>query len=243
MKKLAAKSGARGRALPEKGPDRDLFRTPAGAGAPGTHVATAIRAVVFDFGGVLVDWNPRHLYRKLFRGDDQAMELFLAEIGFAEWNLQQDMGRDFAAAVAELAGRFPHHAELIRAYDERWEESILGPIQTAVDLLRPLKRAGHEIHGLSNWSSEKFALARAKYRFFERFDSILISGDVRLAKPDPQIFAVLLQRIGRTAGECLFVDDSEPNIVVAQTLGFHAVRFNTPAQLRNELQRRELLGA
>ena len=202
-----------------------------------------IRAIVFDFGGVLVDWNPRHLYRKLFHGDDKAMELFLEEVGFAEWNLQQDLGRSFKAAVAELVSRFPRYCELIRAYDERWEESIAGPIHATVDLLGLLKRAGHELHGLSNWSSEKFAVARAKYRFFDQFDSILISGDVKLAKPDPRIFAVFLQRIGRTAGECLFIDDSGPNIAAARGLGFQTVHFRSAAQLRQELQKRELLGA
>ena len=198
---------------------------------------------MFDFGGVLVDWNPRYLYRKLFHGDDSAMERFLEEIGFTEWNLQQDLGRDFATAVEELAARFPHYDSQIRAYHERWEESVAGPIQAAVDLLEPLKRAGHELHGLSNWSSEKFALARAKYRFFDLFQTILISGEVRLAKPDPRIFAAFLQRIGRMAAECLFVDDSEPNIAAARELGFDALHFKSPAQLRTELQRRKLLGA
>ena len=200
-------------------------------------------AIVFDFGGVLVDWNPRHLYRKLFHGDDAAMENFLTEVGFNEWNLQQDLGRDFATAVGELAARFPRHERLIRAYDERWEESIAGPIQASVDLLAPLKRAGHALHGLSNWSSEKFSLARANYRFFDLFETILISGDVKLAKPDPRIFEILLQRIGKSAKECLFIDDSERNVVAARGQGFDAIRFESPAQLRQELQSRKLLGA
>ena len=200
-------------------------------------------AIVFDFGGVLVDWNPRHLYRKLFHGDDAAMENFLTEVGFNEWNLQQDLGRDFATAVGELAARFPHHERLIRAYDERWEESIAGPIQASVDLLAPLKRAGHELHGLSNWSSEKFAVARAKYRFFDLFETILISGDVRLAKPDPRIFEILLQRIGKSAKECLFIDDSGKNVVAARAQGFDTIHFKLPARLRQELQSRKLLGA
>ena len=197
---------------------------------------------MFDFGGVLVDWNPRHLYRKLFRGDDGAMELFLEEIGFTEWNLQQDMGRAYAIAVAELVSRFPRYADLIRAYDERWEETIAGPIQASVDLLGPLKRAGREIHGLSNWSSEKFALVRAKFDFFELFDTILVSGDVNLVKPDARIFMLFLQRIGRAAQECLFIDDSAPNIAAARGLGFEAIHFSSATQLHHELRRRELLG-
>ncbi len=106
---------------------------------------TRIRAIVFDFGGVLMDWNPRYLYRKLFPGDDTAMERFLAEIGFAEWNQQQDAGRAFSLAVAELVQQFPSYAELIQAYHERWEESIAGPLQGTVDLLLPLKHAGFEL--------------------------------------------------------------------------------------------------
>ena len=202
---------------------------------------TRIRAIVFDFGGVLIDWNPRYLYRKLFPGDDTAMERFLAEIGFTEWNQQQDAGRAFSLAVTELVKRFPSYADLIQAYDERWEESIAGPLQGTVDLLLPLQQAGFELHGLSNWSSEKFGAVRAKYAFFQLFATILLSGDVKLIKPDPRIFQALLERIGRSAGECVFIDDSEENITTARSLGFETIRFESPDQLRRELQQRGLL--
>jgi len=202
---------------------------------------TRIRAIVFDFGGVLIDWNPRYLYRKLFPGNDTAMESFLAEIGFTEWNQQQDAGRAFSLAVTELVKRFPSYADLIQAYDERWEESIAGPLQGTVDLLLPLQQAGLELHGLSNWSSEKFAAVRTKYSFFQLFATILLSGDVKLIKPDPRIFEALLERIGRSAGECLFIDDSEENISTARSLGFETIRFESPDQLRRELQHRGLL--
>lgn len=202
---------------------------------------TRIRAIVFDFGGVLIDWNPRYLYRKLFPGNDTAMESFLAVIGFTEWNRQQDAGRAFSLAVTELVKRFPSYADLIRAYDERWEESIAGPLQGTVDLLVPLQQAGLELHGLSNWSSEKFAAVRTKYSFFQLFATILLSGDVKLIKPDPRIFEALLERIGRSASECLFIDDSEENISTARSLGFETIRFESPDQLRRELQQRGLL--
>ncbi len=202
---------------------------------------TRIRAIVFDFGGVLIDWNPRYLYRKLFPGNDTAMESFLAEIGFTEWNQQQDAGRAFSLAVTELVKRFPSYADLIQAYDERWEESIAGPLQGTVDLLLPLQQAGLELHGLSNWSSEKFAAVRTKYSFFQLFATILLSGDVKLIKPDPRIFEALLARIGRSASECLFIDDSEENISTARSLGFETIRFESPEQLRRELQHRGLL--
>ncbi len=202
---------------------------------------TRIRAIVFDFGGVLMDWNPRYLYRKLFPGNDTAMERFLAEIGFTEWNQQQDAGRAFSLAVAELVQQFPSYAELIQAYHERWEESIAGPLQGTVDLLLPLKHAGFELYGLSNWSSEKFGAVRAKYAFFQLFDTILLSGDVKLIKPAPGIFDALLERIGRSASECLFIDDSEENISTARSLGFETIRFESPDQLRRELRHRGLL--
>ena len=188
-----------------------------------------------------MDWNPRHLYRKLFPGNDAAMERFLAEIGFTEWNQRQDAGRAFSLAVAELVQQFPAYAELIQAYHERWEESIAGPLQGTVDLLLPLKHAGFELYGLSNWSSEKFGAVRAKYAFFQLFDSILLSGDVKLIKPEPGIFQALIDRIGRSASECLFIDDSEENISTARSLGFETIRFESPDQLRRELQHRGLL--
>lgn len=200
-----------------------------------------VRAIVVDFGGVLIDWNPRYLYRKLFPGNDTAMESFLAEIGFAEWNQQQDAGRAFSLGVTELVKRFPSYADLIQAYDERWEESIVGPLQGTVDLLLPLQQAGLELHGLSNWSSEKFAAVRTKYSFFQLFETILLSGDVKLVKPDPRIFQALLERIGRSASECLLIDDSEENISTARSLGFETIRFESPDQLRRELQHRGLL--
>jgi 2-haloacid dehalogenase len=190
---------------------------------------------------VLVDWNPRHLYRKLFPGDEAAMEQFLVEIGFTEWNVLQDLGRPFAAAVAELSARFPHRADLIRAYDERWEESISGPIPESVALLGELRRAGHALHGLSNWSAEKFPLARGRYAFFGHFESIVISGEVRLAKPDPRIFELLLERLGRRAAECVFVDDSASNIDAARALGFDAIRFQDAARLRADFRARGLV--
>lgn len=189
----------------------------------------------------MIDWNPRYLYRKLFPDNETAMESFLAEIGFTEWNREQDAGRAFSLAVTELVKRFPSYADLIRAYDERWEESIAGPLQATVDLLPPLKAAGFELHGLSNWSSEKFASVRTRYPFFQLFETILLSGDVKLVKPDPRIFGVLLERIGRSASECLFIDDSEQNIETARTLGFETIRFESADQLLGELQQRRLL--
>jgi 2-haloacid dehalogenase len=200
-------------------------------------------ALVFDFGGVLIDWNPRHLYRKLFADEPDAVERFLTEIGFIEWNALQDKGRPFAVAVAELSEKFPHYGDLIRAYDERWEESITGPIQATVDILRKLKEAKYPLYGLSNWSAETFRRIRHKYSFMDWFDEIVISGEVKLIKPDPRIYSLLLERVGRKAEECLFIDDSEANVITANQLGFKIIRFESPGQLLNELQRLGILSA
>jgi 2-haloacid dehalogenase len=195
------------------------------------------QAVVFDFGGVLVDWNPYYLYRKLLADDDAAIARFLTEIGFHEWNLQQDNGRSFDEGVAVLSAQFPQYAELIRAYHLRYEEAITGPIRETVEVLRALKEAGYPLYGLSNWSTEKFNLVRPKYEFFNWFDDIVISAAVKLVKPDPKIFALFLQQIQRTAEECVYIDDSAVNVEIANRLGFTAIHFTSPAQLRTELNR------
>ncbi len=200
-----------------------------------------IQAIVFDFGGVLMDWNPRYLYRKLLDDDMDAVEQFLERIGFTDWNNEQDRGRPFAEAVAEWCAKFPDDAALIRAYHERYEESLAGPIQPTVNILYALKRAGYPLYGLSNWPQEKFELVRPRYEFFDWFDGIVVSGAVKLLKPDPRIFAVLLERIGRPAETCLFIDDSTPNIVTAQRLGFQTIQYTSPEQLEAELQRLGLL--
>ena len=196
---------------------------------------------VFDFGGVLVDWDPRYLYRKFFNGNSAAMEQFLTDIDFVAWNLQQDQGRSFAEGVAVLSVQFPQYADLIKAYDERWEESLSGPIGGSVNILRMLKEAGYPLYGLSNWSMEKFSRVRPKYGFFSWFDDILISSDVRLVKPDPRIFALFLHRIHRAAEECVYIDDSQENVAAAGQLGFKSIHFESPEQLASELQRWGLL--
>jgi 2-haloacid dehalogenase len=198
-------------------------------------------ALVFDFGGVLLEWNPRHLYRKLFNGDEAAMEKFLCEVDFSTWNTEQDRGRSFAEAVDELSARFPHYAGLIKAYDERWEESISGPIQPVVDTLRELKEKGYALYGLTNWSQEKFALVQHKYAFFNLFETILVSGAVRLIKPDPRIFNLLLEKMKCSPEQCIFIDDSLKNVAAAEALGFIPIHFQSPDQLTNELERKGIL--
>jgi len=200
-----------------------------------------IKAIIFDFGGVLVGWDPRNLYRRFFPDQPQAMEDFLAEVNFMEWNALQDKGRPFAEGVTILSEQFPHHADLIRAYHENWIESITGYIEGTVDLLRALKEKGYGIYGLSNWSAETFPIVRDEFDFLNLFDGVILSGEVNLIKPDPAIFKLCLQMIGKPANECLFIDDSQANIIVAKQMGFDTVHFESPEHLKSELQARQLL--
>jgi 2-haloacid dehalogenase len=199
------------------------------------------RVVVFDLGGVLIDWNPRHLYRQLF-DDEAAMERFLAEVCHSAWNEEQDRGRSFAEAIEEAALRFPEHRALIEAYHRRWGEMLAGPIEGSVALLAELREAGHELHALTNWSVETFPIARERYAFLGWFASILVSGEERLIKPDPRIFQLLLERIGRAADACIYIDDNPKNAAAAAALGFDAVHFRSPEQLRADLARLGVLG-
>jgi 2-haloacid dehalogenase len=199
------------------------------------------QAMVFDFGGVLLDWNPRHLYKKYFNGDSAGMERFLTKIGFNEWNMHQDAGRPFSVAVSELKSQHPKWAELIEAYHTRWEESINGSIDPTVSILQELRDKDYPLYGLSNFSIEKFNLIRNQYEFFNWFEDILLSAEVKLVKPDPGIYRALLERIQRKPGECTLVDDSAQNVEAAKKLGMDGIHFLSPAQLKGELAERGIL--
>ena len=199
------------------------------------------QAIIFDLGGVLVNWDPRHLYGRFFNDDVAAMEQFLTEIDFHSWNLEQDRGRSFADGVAALSAQFPQYADLIRAYDVQWEESITGQIDGTVELLQTLKAAGYTVALLSNISTEKYAVLRRTYRFFDHFDRQLISADVKLLKPDPRIYALLLEQLNHAAEECIFIDDSAVNVAGADRVGMTAIQFQSPHQLKTELQQRGVL--
>jgi 2-haloacid dehalogenase len=199
------------------------------------------RAVVFDLGGVLIDWNPRHLYRKMFNDDEEAMERFLSEICTSEWNARQDEGRSFAEATEELIARHPEQSELIGAFFDRWPEMVAGAIEQTVEILAELKRAGREIYALSNWSAETFPHARKRFEFLDWFDFTVISGEIGLIKPNREVFDFLLDKIGRLAEDCVFIDDSPANVAAARELGFDAIHFRSPQQLRDELTNRGIL--
>jgi len=195
---------------------------------------------VFDLGGVLIDWDPRYLYRKLL-ADEAAVEEFLATVCTPEWNTEQDRGRPFAEGVAELVERHPVHAAAITAYHERWTEMLGGDIAGTVELLAELRDTGVPLYALTNWSAETFGIARERYQFLEWFDGVLVSGEERMIKPEPAIFRLLLDRFGLDPGAAFYVDDSPANVAAASELGFDAVRFTGPEQLRRDLEARGLL--
>lgn len=190
--------------------------------------------LVFDIGNVLIAWDPRNLYRKVF--DDPArMEWFLSEVCDHDWNLEQDRGRLFADAVAERIALFPDLAAEIRAYDERWPETLSGPIPGSVAILEQARAAGVPNYAITNFSAEKFAVARALFPFLDGFDGIIVSAEERLVKPDPAIYRLLLDRYGLAAGDCVFIDDSPKNVEGARAVGMHAVAFTAPARLAEDL--------
>jgi len=201
-----------------------------------------IRAVIFDLGGVLVDWDPRYLYRKLF-DDEAAMEHFLANVCTPAWNEQQDAGRSLADATAELTTRWPDQRELIEAFYGRWTEMLAGPIQGSVAVLADLEARGVPLYALTNWSAETFPHARARFDFLAWFDDVLVSGAEGMKKPDPAFFQLLIDRHGLSAATSLFVDDSPRNVAAARALGMDAVQFTTGAALRADLVARGLLSS
>lgn len=196
-----------------------------------------IKAVVFDIGGVLLDWNPRHLYKTMFNGDDEAMERFLADVCSPAWNLSLDAGKPFASGVAELCSRFPEQSALIAAYDSRWEDMVQGAFEDTVDLARTLKANGVPLYALTNFSSEKMALVRTRYDFFTPFDGMVVSGEIGMVKPDPAIYRHLLDRFGLVADETLFIDDSSLNVAGAEAAGMKAIHYCSALQLRADLSR------
>jgi len=203
---------------------------------------SSIKAIIFDFGGVLLKWDLHNLYLRYF-DQPQQIDQFLAEINFSAWNAEQDRGRPFAESIMELSDRFPQYTHLIRAYYDHFEDTIVGPITGTVEILYELKQAGYPLYGLSNWSAETYPRIRSQYDFFNLFDQIILSGEVKLIKPDPAIFKLTLEKIQRAAHECLLIDDSEANINSAKTIGVATICFKSPEHLKKELQQLNLLSA
>jgi 2-haloacid dehalogenase len=198
------------------------------------------KAVIFDVGGVLIDWNPKYLYSKLL-ADEAAIEAYLDEIGFNTWNLALDEGGRWEPAIAELVAKFPHHKDLIEAAHLRWHEMLGGDIPGTVDILKRLADAGVPLYAITNYSSEKFIETVERFPFFALFRDIVVSGDEKLLKPEAAIFRMCLDRNGLKAQECVFIDDVARNIDGARAVGIDAILFESPEQLERDLQARGLL--
>lgn len=194
-----------------------------------------MKNIVFDFGGVLVDWNPHHLYDKYF-GSVEKAEWFLNNICLYSWNIQMDGGKPFAEGVAELQAQYPEWSEAIAIYHTRWIEMMGGEVEGMADIVKRLKVAGYGVYGLTNWSSETFPLVRDKYAIFKQLDGMVVSGEEHLLKPDAAIYKCLLERYNLQAEESLFVDDNADNVTGARNVGMKAVRFTSVAELERELK-------
>jgi len=199
--------------------------------------------VVFDLGGVLIEWDPRHLYRKLFAGDEAAMEHFLANVCTHDWNRGQDAGRSFAEACGLLKAEHPDKAELIDAYFARFDEMMPGPIEGSVEILSELRARGTPLYCLTNFSAETYPPTFERFAFLRWFRGVLVSGEVGVIKPDPRIFELLIERFGIDPRRAVYIDDVAANAMAARPFGIHGIHFTGPAALREELAALGLLPA
>jgi 2-haloacid dehalogenase len=192
-----------------------------------------INTIIFDFGGVLIDWNPRYMYQNEFE-ENSEMERFLRRICTEDWNLQQDKGRPLAEGTRILQDKFPEHAVKIQLFYDQWEKMIKGCIPQNVAVLQELKEK-YKLYGLTNWSAETFPVVFKRYPFFKLFDGIVISGEEKLIKPDKKIFERLLERYHLEAKNALFIDDNVNNIQAAKKMGFATIHVQEKTDLKTEL--------
>ena len=202
-----------------------------------------ISSIIFDLGGVLIDWNPNYVFDTMFN-DEEKKKHFFENICTPDWNEKQDAGRTIKEATEELLVKHPEWKEYIEAYYGRWEEMLGGPIQESVDIFRQLKNSGkYKIYALTNWSAETFPVALKLYDFLHWFDGRIVSGEEKMRKPFPEFYQLILQRFNLNPSETLFIDDSLRNIKGAQESGIHTIAFTSPQQLKNDLIKLGLIEA
>lgn len=199
------------------------------------------KTIIFDLGGVLIDWNPRYLYRKIF-SDEKKMEYFLSNICTEKWNLEQDGGRTFSVACNLLIAQFPEFEREILAFHQRWPEMLGGEITGAVDILKKL-HAEKEVRlvALTNWSAETFPFALERFDFLNLFEGILVSGVEKMKKPDGEIYELLLNRYDIAPSTAIFIDDNQQNIEAAEQLGIESWLFTSVKDLRQRLKAKNIL--
>ncbi|MDQ1770996.1 HAD-IA family hydrolase [Labilibaculum sp. A4] len=194
-----------------------------------------IKNIIFDFGGVLIDWDPRYLYRNVFQ-DEAEMEYFLKDVCSTEWNIKQDAGRSLNEATEELVKEIPQYEKEIRNYYSDWVKMIGGAIEENAALIKDLKDK-YRLFGLTNWSAETFPIVFDQYPFFKELEGIVVSGTEKIIKPDARIYQLLLTRYGLEANESLFIDDNQENINAANRLGFNTIPLLKGVNLKDELER------
>ena len=193
-----------------------------------------IKNIVFDFGGVLVDWNPRYLFRDIFK-DDEKMEYFLGNICTDSWNVQQDAGRTLAEGTKLLQAEFPEHSAMIQQFYDGWKVMLKDEIPENSRLLSQFDREKFRLFGLTNWSGETFPIALERFPFFSEFEGIVVSGDEKMIKPNKEIYLLLLDRYDLKPEDSIFIDDNYNNIVAANKLGFHTIHYTEGVNLENRL--------
>jgi len=196
-----------------------------------------INTIIFDLGGVLIDWNPRHLYRKIFKTEEE-MEWFLQHVCTNDWNEKQDGGRSFEEATSELLIKFPEHENPIRAWYNRWEETVNGSIAGTVEILSQIRESKKfRLYALTNWSEQTFPWALKNFDFLHWFEGIVVSGHEKTRKPFPEFYQILLDRYKIDPAKSIFIDDVPRNILGGQAVGIAGVHFQSPSQLKLELRK------
>ncbi|MFI7062933.1 HAD family hydrolase [Kribbella sp. NPDC050124] len=198
-----------------------------------------IDVVVFDIGGVLLDWNPDYLYADLIP-DEQQRNWFLTEVTTREWNQKQDAGRPWEEAVAELTALHPQHTEWIEAYDTGWLQMVKGLFEDTVELVTELRELGIPNYALTNFSAEKWEIAKETFPVLTGFDGEVVSGVEQTVKPDEKIYRILLERFGLDATRTFYTDDVQYNVDGARAVGLDAELFTGAATLREQLFARGL---
>ena len=196
-----------------------------------------MKTVIFDFGGVLVDWDPRYFYRTVF-ANEQETEWFLTNVCTSEWNSRHDAGISFAENAAALIKKYPQYEMQIKQFYTGWPQMLKGEIAGTHDIVDKLKKAGVKVYGLTNWSAETFPIAYKRFEVFHKLDGIVVSGEEKCIKPGKEIFHRLLSRFNLRASDCIFIDDNTDNIATAKALGFDTILFKNATQLQMELNKR-----
>ncbi|HMG67707.1 MAG TPA: HAD family phosphatase [Chitinophagaceae bacterium] len=197
----------------------------------------SIETIIFDLGGVLIDWNPRYAYRKIFKTEEE-MEWFLENITTSDWNENQDAGYPLHKATEELISKHPEWEPEIKAYYGRWLEMLGEAIHETVELLHKIKATGkYKLYALTNWSAETFPHALERFEFFKLFDGVVVSGTEKMRKPSPEFYKVLLDRYHIEPSTSIFIDDSLRNVHGAEAVGITGVHFRNPSQVKESLER------